>query len=243
MINRRNVTWRRRALVSSLIRMVRVRRLQRSSTPTSSLPVAPAEPIDVAGAIIKIQPGLTDVRLADVLSAIVKVADKPITFSIEDYGVVFSHKRAAPLPLYTRCFRIDLQTLQTALRQELARLGQTTEMENADQPLSADAKASEVFTNLRTLLLHRNIDITAPGSTMFYSFREKALLVRAPMPELEVITEVIQNLDAAIALRIFKLDPARLQQRLTTISAQTAAEKAEGALPLKPEKVQQALRD
>jgi len=115
-------------------------------------------------------------------------------------------------------------------------------MENADQPLSADAKASEVFTNLRTLLLHRNIDITAPGSTMFYSFREKALLVRAPMPELEVITEVIQNLDAAIALRIFKLDPARLQQRLTTISAQTAAEKAEGALPLKPEKVQQTLR-
>ena len=43
---------------------------------------------------IKINPALTDIRLADVLDAIVKVADRPIKYSIEDYAVVFSLESA-----------------------------------------------------------------------------------------------------------------------------------------------------
>ena len=45
---------------------------------------------------IKINPTLTDVRLVDVLDAVVKVADRPIKYSIEDYGVVFSLRGPEP---------------------------------------------------------------------------------------------------------------------------------------------------
>jgi hypothetical protein len=38
---------------------------------------------------IRISPALSKVRLEDVLQAITKSADKPIRYTIEDYGVVF----------------------------------------------------------------------------------------------------------------------------------------------------------
>ena len=54
------------------------------------LPAPPAEQVDLNAVAIKINPALTDVRLVDVLDAVVKVADRPIKYSVEDYGVVFS---------------------------------------------------------------------------------------------------------------------------------------------------------
>lgn len=57
----------------------------------ATLPGAqPVEAIDVASILIRIRPPLSDVRLLDVLDAIVKVADHPIRYAIEDYGVVMS---------------------------------------------------------------------------------------------------------------------------------------------------------
>jgi len=56
-------------------------------------PGEPAELVDINSIIIKIMPPLSDVRLAEALDAIVVVADRPIQYSIEDYGVVFTLKR------------------------------------------------------------------------------------------------------------------------------------------------------
>ena len=62
------------------------------------------ETIDLNSVSIRLNPPLTNVRLADVLDAIVKVADHPIRYSIVDYAVVFSLKEsddspgAVPLP-------------------------------------------------------------------------------------------------------------------------------------------------
>ena len=58
------------------------------------LPAAPPEQVDMSAIAIKINPPLTDMRLADVLDAIVKVADRPIKYSIEDYAMVFSLESA-----------------------------------------------------------------------------------------------------------------------------------------------------
>ena len=60
--------------------------------PVTGLPIAPAplEAVDIRSIQIKIDPALTNVRLVDVLDAIVKVADRPIRYSITDYAVVFS---------------------------------------------------------------------------------------------------------------------------------------------------------
>jgi hypothetical protein len=48
------------------------------------------EAVDIRAISIKIEPALTNVRLVDALDAIVKVADRPIRYSITDYAVVFS---------------------------------------------------------------------------------------------------------------------------------------------------------
>ena len=51
--------------------------------------------MDLNNVVIKINPAMTDVRLADVLDAIVVVADHPIKYSIEDYAIVFMAKGPA----------------------------------------------------------------------------------------------------------------------------------------------------
>ena len=60
------------------------------------LPAPSAEQVDLSAISIKINPPLTDVRLADLLDVVVKVADRPIKYSVEEYGVVFSPRGVEP---------------------------------------------------------------------------------------------------------------------------------------------------
>ena len=80
------------------------------------LPQAPAEQVDMSSIAIKINPPLTDMRLADVLDVIVKVADRPIKYSIEDYAIVFSLKAREATPLYVRSFKVDPNTFYQGLQ-------------------------------------------------------------------------------------------------------------------------------
>jgi len=90
--------------------------------PSTGLPVAAAtadsgnggEPVDVGSFIVKI-PSLTDVRLADVLDAIVMVTDHPIKYSVEDFAVVFSAKGADVPQLFMRSFKVDPNTFYSGL--------------------------------------------------------------------------------------------------------------------------------
>ena len=86
--------------------------------PATGLPEAPApaagnEVTPVDQVVIKLN--LTDVRLADVLDAIVMVADHPIKYSILDYGIVFSSKGAETPQLYMRTFKVDPNTFYSGL--------------------------------------------------------------------------------------------------------------------------------
>ena len=67
-----------------------------SNGSTDTPPGEPAEVIDINSIIIKIMPPLSDVRLVEALDAVVMVADRPIQYSIEDYGVVFTLRRHEP---------------------------------------------------------------------------------------------------------------------------------------------------
>jgi len=91
--------------------------------PATGLPLAQTttasgggEPVDLNSVIIKINPAMTDVRLADVLEAIVQVADHPIKYSIEDYAIVFAAKGAQTPTLYSRHFRVDPNTFEQGLQ-------------------------------------------------------------------------------------------------------------------------------
>src|ERR1039457_4204912 len=80
------------------------------------LPAAPVDQVDMTAMTIKINPALNDIRLADVLDAIVKVFRKPIKYSIEDYAVIFSLKARETTPLYVRTFKIDPNTFYQGLQ-------------------------------------------------------------------------------------------------------------------------------
>jgi hypothetical protein len=49
--------------------------------------------VDITSVAIKIMPPINHIRLGQALDAIVRVADRPIQYSIEDYGVVFTLRR------------------------------------------------------------------------------------------------------------------------------------------------------
>jgi len=90
--------------------------------PATGLPAAAAsaggnnggEAVDVGSFIVKI-PNLSDVRLADVLDAIVLVADHPIKYSVQDFAVVFSAKGPETPQLFSRTFKVDPNTFYSGL--------------------------------------------------------------------------------------------------------------------------------
>jgi type II secretory pathway component GspD/PulD (secretin)/tetratricopeptide (TPR) repeat protein len=86
--------------------------------PATGLPAAAPAPAgeagDVGATLIKI-PSLTDVRMADVLDAIVLVADHPIKYSVQDFAIVFSAKAAETPALFTRIFKVDPNTFYSGL--------------------------------------------------------------------------------------------------------------------------------
>ena len=82
--------------------------------PTTNLPTPAAAPeggdVDIAQTSIRIIPPLNDLTLRQALDALVKVADRPIKYSVEEYAIVFS-LRSAELPaLHTKYFKIDPNT-------------------------------------------------------------------------------------------------------------------------------------
>lgn len=76
---------------------------------------APVAPVDQNNITVNISPALNDIRLADILDAIVQVSDQPIQYQIEDYAVIFSPKAPEGVSLYTRVFKVNPNTFQQGL--------------------------------------------------------------------------------------------------------------------------------
>ena len=82
--------------------------------PATGLPVAAptggGEAVDASSINVKLT--LSDVRLADVLDAIVLVADHPIKYSVEDYAIVFSARGRSRCHWKRAHSNVDLDTFQ-----------------------------------------------------------------------------------------------------------------------------------
>lgn len=91
--------------------------------PATGLPMAaaaagPTETTDLGNeATVTLTPPLMDVRLIDVLDAIIKVSKKPIKYTVEDYAVVFSAKSRENEALFYRTFKVDPNTFWQGLEQ------------------------------------------------------------------------------------------------------------------------------
>ena len=76
--------------------------------PTTGAPITreTSNDVDLAAVKVNLDPGLTKVRLVDVLEAVTKTADHPINYAILDYGIEFSIKPPGA-QLHTRTFKVE----------------------------------------------------------------------------------------------------------------------------------------
>jgi beta-lactamase regulating signal transducer with metallopeptidase domain len=152
-------------------------------------PAESAQAPPLADVSIRLAQPLTDIRMADLLDAIVKTAERPIKYSLEDYAVVFAEKGNEPPALYTRVISVDPTAFEAALRS----LG--------GQPESAGRL--DLGKLLREFLASINVDLTPP-KTIFWSERSGTLMVRATLQDLDTIETAIQ---------VLKVTPPQLNLR------------------------------
>ncbi|HEU0009941.1 MAG TPA: M56 family metallopeptidase [Verrucomicrobiae bacterium] len=173
--------------------------------PATGLPVAgtPVEPPDLMATTIRVVPSLKKVRLVDALDAIKRVADTPITYTVEGYAVVFSLDAAAinagfggaqrpPLPpppvvqAQTRSFKLDTNTFFASVKKLLRR------------PI--DPASERVAEDLRKDVFPRfGVKWNAAENIVYYNPLTGVLLVRASQEDLEAILAAIETLGGAAA--------------------------------------------
>jgi len=150
---------------------------------------------EIDSVIVKL-PSLTDVRLADVLDAIVLVADKPIKYSIQDDGVVVSARGSEKPQLFIRTFRVDTNVLYSAVENARAQAGQTAS--------AADTRSS-VLATARIFFHQLGVDWNSPpGKQVYFNDQKGYLFVKATESDLDQMERALQILNEAPPL----VDPA-----------------------------------
>jgi hypothetical protein len=159
----------------------------------------PVEAFDLASVSVRFSLPLRNVTMKDVLDAIVKVADKPIEYALEDYAVVFSPRpeAAAGMPVRTpqpmaemlavRTFKVDTNTFVAGLENAF---GITIDK-------STGAKASGARRALNELL--SQLGITLGGNkSVFYNELTGVVMVRATEEDLQVVRAAMETLGGAV---------------------------------------------
>ena len=208
--------------------------------PATGLPLAGGaspESVDLAQQVaIKIDPPLHDLRLADVLDAIVKVADHPIKYSIEDYAVIFSWRGTAAGPLYFRAFKVDPNTFQQGLQGvagfDWGAAAQAVTSGGGSRTAGGGGGIAGVVAGLpgatetnsmvsiqadaRRFFAHLGVDLSPPKS-LFFSGTQGTMMAYASLPDLDTIGR---------ALATFNTPPPQVHIRTWFIELPEAEAKA-----------------
>ncbi len=88
--------------------------LDANGQPIPTAPAADGAPI-LGDVVVNIPTPLRNLSIFELLDAIVKVADRPIKYSIEDYAIIFSFKSRELESLHTRTFKVDPNTFRQGL--------------------------------------------------------------------------------------------------------------------------------
>lgn len=169
-----------------------------SIDPATGLPMPVAtEPIDVNSISVRFNMPLRHVTLADVLDAIVRVADRPIQYSVEDYAVIFSLRPDAnvappmsgrapgPAPLAVRTFHVDTNTFAGGLE---SAFGIKVETKG-----KGESQSRKVQSALKELLAQLNISLEG-NKAIFYNELTGTVMVRAAVEDIDVIQAAIETL-------------------------------------------------
>ena len=199
-----------------------------ATDPTTGLPLSSVstETVDLGTIRVKINPPLNNIRLADVLDAIVKTSEKPIKYSIEDYAVVFSLKTPEATPLHTRTFKVDPNTFVQGLEGVGSSFfgafssggggsgggggrgggggGSGTATPGSVAAVSASGINFVTRTNhteglqtvVKAFFAAAGVDLTAPKA-VFFNDRSGVLFVRASLEDLDIIEAAVNTLNVA----------------------------------------------
>ncbi len=142
-------------------------------------PLVPAldDPLTPARVTLSWQGG----SLADFLDAMVATADRPATYSLHDYGILFSVKHPEPPLLAIRTFRVDPDALKTKLE---AMTGPIPE------------NGSGLSDAMRQFLVNIGIPVeknAQDGRTFIYGDRRGILTLRATPDELHRAEEELRS--------------------------------------------------
>jgi beta-lactamase regulating signal transducer with metallopeptidase domain/uncharacterized membrane protein YgcG len=168
--------------------------------PATGLPVVGTlvEPPDLMATTIRIVPPLKKVRLVDALDAIKRVADRPITYTVEGYAVVFSVDAAAinfgfggetaqrppPPPvvqIQTRSFKLDTNTFFASVKKMFR-----SQMDPVSDRVGEELR-KDVFPKF-------GVKWNATENIILYNPLTGVLLVRASQEDLDIILAAIETL-------------------------------------------------
>ncbi|HSU57354.1 MAG TPA: M56 family metallopeptidase [Candidatus Dormibacteraeota bacterium] len=168
--------------------------------PATGLPVSPTatESVDVGSIAIKFNLPLHHVTMRDALEAVVKVADRPLQYSLEDYGVILSIKGDGPplainasrpqVPTLTvRTFRVDTNTFVGGLE---SAFGIKVPSSNKD---GTDGRSPKIQAALKQLLKQVGVEME-PNKSVFYNELTGMVMVRATPQDLELVRAAIETL-------------------------------------------------
>ena len=178
----------------------------------------PAVAIDLASIPITIDPGLRDVRLVDALNAIVKSADKPIRFIVEDYAIVFGNRppeSKTKNERLRRVFRVDANRFIKNMEsmagiakpdEDEPKLNEKSEDVNPDRigfVAQTNSVNAAVSSNLRKIMADAgvNLEIGQDKSSrthVFFNDRTGYLMASGTLKNMGIIQAVVEILDAEL---------------------------------------------
>jgi tetratricopeptide (TPR) repeat protein/Zn-dependent protease with chaperone function len=171
---------------------------------------------DMDKVIVRLSAPLADLTLAQALDVVVKFADQPIMFIVEDYAVVFTSGLPTGPRLFTRTYKVDPSVFMQGLQSVIQRPsgvpgvavtpqqgGQTTATGSAAQGASTVSRVSrgnpsEVSNLVREYFVAAGVDLSTntPGqpSMVFYDEHTGGLMVRAAPEILEKVQAKLNEL-------------------------------------------------
>jgi beta-lactamase regulating signal transducer with metallopeptidase domain/Flp pilus assembly secretin CpaC len=145
----------------------------------SATGLPPTNQVDVGATMINVH--LMDMRLADVLDALVLVADRPIQYSIQDFGVVFSPKSAASETLHIRSYKVSVDDLAQGLG-----------IAGPVDPLAGKSPTEAVLERLRVYLNLRGVNLNPP-KFLSYNHRLATLAVKGTEADLDAVDKLLDS--------------------------------------------------
>jgi beta-lactamase regulating signal transducer with metallopeptidase domain len=192
--------------------------------PLTGLPVEQFSvvPVEMGTVRVKLNPALKDVKLADLLSAIVKAADQPIKFVIEDHAVIFSATSEELVQLYTRVFHVDPDKFRQGL--ESARIDRSGSGQGRLITETNNSEELQVAVHQFFTLAGVDFSATNPASTGKSLFLNEhkgtlMLMVRATTQDLDIIGKAIGRLNQS---------PPQINIKATFVEIDEAANQSNG---------------